>query len=43
MSYEVPLTALSIVLHKGVYLAIIMDRYVGPFLPLPYPCIEASI
>jgi hypothetical protein len=25
-----PHTALTIALHRGLYLAIIMDRYVGP-------------
>jgi hypothetical protein len=28
--YEGPLTALSLALHRGVYLVIIMDRYEGP-------------
>jgi hypothetical protein len=38
-----PQTALTIALHGGLYLAIIMDRYVGPELYLLLPCMEASI
>jgi hypothetical protein len=36
--YEEPQLALSIALHRGLYLAIIMDRYGGPQISL----IEAS-
>jgi hypothetical protein len=40
--YGGPLTALTIALQRGLYFAIIMDRYVGPSLPLLYPRIGAS-
>jgi hypothetical protein len=32
--YEGPLIALTIALHRGLYLAIIMYRYEGPLTPL---------
>jgi hypothetical protein len=32
--YEGPLTALNIILHRGLSLDIIMDRYEGPFTAL---------
>jgi hypothetical protein len=38
--YEVPQIALTITLHRGLYLAIIMDRYGGPNSALT--CIELS-
>jgi hypothetical protein len=40
--HEVPHTALTIALHRGIYLDIIMDRHEGPTVPLQLPCIEAS-
>jgi hypothetical protein len=38
--YEVPRTTHIIALHGGLNIAIIMDRYEGPSLPLQYPCME---
>jgi hypothetical protein len=32
--YEGPLTHLTIALHIGLYIAIIIDRYEGPLTPI---------
>jgi hypothetical protein len=39
--YEGPQTFVNIALHGGLYLAILMDRYVLPVSTIKLPCLEA--